>query len=154
MKYLSLLLISMLLACSSAFANPEIGRQIHFVLDKDNANHEFKPSAGSDCTGGTIPNGDGTAWGEVTCSGKFDLLPWYNTPVIGSQLQVVINSDETANIECELFDFSNNAGNNQGFNVTQYNAPAWKSTYNATELVGESGYFVVMHTICLQGLQQ
>ena len=152
MKYLPLLLLFL---SFNAFANPEIGRQIHFVLDKNDANNEFKPSSGSNCTGGVVPKGNGTAWGEITCISCFDHLPWREVPIIYADTEVNINSSETANVQCELFDFSNNAGNNQGFNVTQYNATAWVSRYKAKRNTLECpGYKVTMHTLCLGGLQQ
>jgi len=130
MKYLILVLM---LITFNVMANPEMGRQIHFVLDKNNANHEWKPSAGSTCSGGTIPNGDGaTAWGEITCEGWFTILPWYNVPGVETNLVITVDSNDLPNNPCELFDVSNNAGNNQGFDVTQYNSNNWKTRAVAT----------------------
>ena len=151
MKLKRLLLPLLLLLAFNTYANPEIGRQVHFVLDKNDANHELKVDAGN-CDGGVIPHGDGTASGQIICKGTYRMLPWSKVEGLAATMEYVINSNETANIVCKLFDYSNNAGNNQGYNVTQYNATSWKHIFKAES--GKHGYKVTATTMCFLGLQQ
>jgi len=161
MKYLILLTI---LLSFNALANPEISNDgpIHFVLNPNNANDEYKTVAGQ-CKGGVHPYGDGTARGFITCKADFPYLPWGHIPELADKMKVRITIPGTP---CELFDSSNNAGNNQGHNVTQYNSNRWAGEYKAKKKEQEDRdfdgvgdyprlpYKVEFTTICYLGVQQ
>jgi len=153
MKYYLLLFT---LVSTAVLANPEIGRQVHFVMNVNNADQEFKLSAGSECTGGVFPNGNGTAFGQIQCSSITVGLPWRNVSAIANDLNVrIIGIQDMPGTPCELFDYSNNAGNNQGYNVTQYNSNTWVAEYKATKLSNNpSKYYTSWEQRCYQGQQQ
>lgn len=135
-------------------ANPELGNDgpIHFVLNQNNADWEYKTDSGQ-CDGGVVPQGDGTAWGQITCRMNMYLPPWHNVPDIKGLQQHIIDGNLMQGTPCEMFDSSNNAGNNQGHNVTQYNSNNWAGVYRATR--NDNGtYDVVMTNYCFDGVAQ
>jgi len=151
MKYLIVLLTAL---SFNVFSNPEVSNDgpVHFVLNKNNADQEYKTDAGQ-CVGGVYPNGDGTEWGEIICYSTSYTLPWYTVPGIEEATQVNISSNEMTGTPCEMFDSSNNAGNNQGHNVTQYNSNNWFAMYKATRDI-DGLWNVVYHQRCDNGIQQ
>jgi len=158
MKYLLLLLPL------TVFANPEIPSfgPVHFVLNPNNANDEYKTYMGQ-CKGGVHPYGNGTARGFVKCKVDFPYLPWGHIPEFADKMKIRVTIPGTP---CELFDSSNNAGNNQGYDVTQYNSYRWAGEYTAKKReqkdtdgdgVGDYPrlpYKVEFTTICYLGVQQ
>ena len=152
MKIIIILFFSVI---SLASANPEIGNDgpIHFVMNANNADQEYKTHSGA-YSGGVYPNGDGTEWGEIICRSKSSTIPWYKVTGSENAESIHLDSSVMPGTPCELFDSSNNAGNNQGHNVTQYISDAW--FMNATTRRNdETGiYHTRWHQRCDNGLQQ
>lgn len=150
MKYLILLTI---LFSFNALANPEVSNDgpIHFVLDRYDADNEHKTDSGQ-CKVSVRTNGDGTADGFVECKAKFDKLPWHDIPGFAGKMKVGLTIPDTP---CQLYGANNNAGNNQGHNVTQYNSYQWIAVYEAEredDLL--LPYEVKFMQKCLNGVQQ
>lgn len=134
------------------FANPEISNDgpVHFPIDPANANHEHEPITGN-CEGGVTPDGNRIADGQVTCKFKAMFKPWDK---IAPNDNVYTISSNDANYVCELFAEDSNAGNNQGNNVTQYDANNWQGVYVAQLVGGIFPYDITMNMYCIGGVQQ
>lgn len=139
------LLLILLFLPALAFANPEIGRQIHFVMDQNNADNEAKFSA-DQCQAGVYPDGNGSAQGYALCV-KFQPNEPFPENTNTKEL-----SFDTTGFECELFDYSNNAGADVGYNVTQYNSQNWTAKYHKQQVTG--GWRVKYYEHCQDGAQQ
>ena len=136
-----------------AHANPEVGNDgpIHFVKNINNADQEHKTYSGK-CDVSVEPNGDGTAWAEVYCINRTRTLPWYNIPGIETETTVSISRFDMPGTPCEIYDSSNNAGNNQGHNITQYNSNDWFANYKSVQI--EGWWITEYHQRCDNGEQQ
>lgn len=123
-----------------AFANPEIGRQVHFVMDQNNADNEAKFS---DCRSGVYPDGNGSAEGFARCVKFQPNEPWPENTL------TMTLSFATTGFPCELYDYSNNAGADVGYNVTQYNSQNWSAEYSKQQVTG--GWVVKYYQYCEDG---
>jgi hypothetical protein len=157
-----LLILLLTLFAGVLFANPEVASvgPNHFIIDRTNADHEVKIDSGQ-CKGAPITNGDGTAWAEVTCVWQTsgDRLPWYNSPGLEDTLSFRIDSvNDFPDAPCQIYGANNNAGNNQGYNVTQYDSNSWAQLYSATEINDPNGnllrYVIKAQSNCYDGQPQ